>query len=327
MTIVEYVENAFKSLGCEVLFFDNRNFIVPGRIRGKIPYLHSLDLRLINRKLLSIIESFRPQLFFEAGGHRVLPETVTAIKKMGIKTGLWTIDCPFDFEPVLKAAPHYDFVCTGGSEAYDIMEPKGLNNLHLLPFACDPEFHKPQELTEQENNSYGADITFVGTVDPHLYPFRVKTLEAVSDLNLAVWGPGSNLIPINSPLRKHIQGEKTPPDLWAKIYSASRIVLCMHYKDPEGKISCHQASPRVYEALACGAFLVVDEQKDVISSFKDREELVVFRDKDEFRQLVKYYLERPEERKRIAENGRRKVLAEHTYVHRVKDILKLTGLS
>lgn len=327
ITIAEYIEYAFKSTGCETIFFDNRDFTIPGRIRNRIHYLSRVDLKRINKKLISTIKSFKPDLFLEVGGHRILPETVEGIKGDGVKTALWTIDCPIDFEPIIKAAPHYDFVFTGGSEAYDILKEKDIKNLYRLPFACDPEIHKPEELTDADRKLYGCDISFVGTIDPDSYQCRVKILEAISDFNLAVWGPCSNKISQNSPLKKHIRGEKTTPDTWTKIYSASKIVLCIHYKDMEGKIPCYQASPRVYEALACGAFLMVDSQRDVATSFKDREDLIIFRDIEELRKLLKHYLEKPEARKMIAWNGRKAVLNNHTYMHRVNKILKITGLS
>jgi spore maturation protein CgeB len=323
ITIAEYIDDAFRASGCETLFFDNSEFIIPGRIREKVRPLHMADLKRINSKLISEIKSFQPDLFVEAGGHRILPETVLAIKAQGISTVLWTIDPPIDFEPVLKAAPHYDFVFTGGSEAYDILKEKGIQNLSWLPFACDPTVHKPHALTEDEKNLYGTDIAFVGSMHPVLYPFRVRFLEAISDFNLAAWGPGSDTIPPDSPLKNRIRGEKTPPDTWIKIYSASKIVLCMHYRDPENRIPCHQASPRVYEALACGAFLMVDAQRDVLASFKDREELVIFRDAEELRELLNYYLERPEERRKVAEAGRKKALENHTYSQRITDMLKV----
>jgi spore maturation protein CgeB len=323
ITIAEYIEYAFRDAGCETLFFDNSEFLIPGRIREKVRPLHRADLRRLNKRLISRIQSFQPSLFVEAGGHRILPETVAAIKKMGVKTALWTIDVPLDFEPVRQAASHYDFVFTGGSEAYDILAEKRIQNLTWLPFACDPAVHKPQHLTDDENVHYGADIAFVGSVHPELYPFRVRYLEAISGFHLAVWGPGSGSIPSGSPLKEHIRGGKTPPDIWTKIYSASKIVLCMHYRDPEGKIPCYQASPRVYEALACGAFLMVDSQRDVLASFKDREDLVVFRDSDELRGLVLYYLGRPDERNAIAETGRKKALESHTYHQRIEHMLRV----
>jgi len=322
-TIAEYIEDAFRSSGCRTLFFDNSEFLVPGRIREKVRHLHRADLKRINNKLISEIRSFQPSLFVEAGGHRILPETVRAIKAQGIQTALWTIDPPIDFEPVLQAASEYDFVFTGGSEAYDILKEGGIQHLTWLPFACDPAVHKPHVLTDVEKSTYGADIAFVGSMHPGLYPFRVRFLEAIGDFNLAVWGPGSSTIPPDSPLKEHIRGEKTPPDTWIKVYSASKIVLCMHYRDPDNRIPCHQASPRVYEALACGAFLMVDAQRDVLASFNDREDLVIFRDRDELRELVRHYLTRPEERRMIAQAGRKKALEKHTYRQRIEAMLKV----
>jgi spore maturation protein CgeB len=66
---------------------------------------------------------------------------------------------------------------------------------------------------------------------------------------------------------------------------------------------------------------MVDAQKDVIRLFKDREELAVFQNVDELRQLITYYLNRPEERLKIAEAGRKSVLEKHTYKHRVHELL------
>jgi len=325
LTVTEYIENAFKSRGCEIFFFDNRRFLVPDIIRKKISYLNKLDLMRINNHLISVAKSFMPDLFLEAGGYRILAQTVHKIKNLGIKTALWTIDAPRDFEPVINSASVYDYVFTGGSEAYDILKETEVNKLYFLPFACDPDVHKPQRLTKEEKRLYSCDIAFVGTVDPDLYPLRVKILEAISDFNLGIWGPGVEKISSSSPLKQKIRGSMTTPEIWTKIYSQAKIVLCIHFKDPDGKIQCHQASPRVYEAMACGAFLMVDSQKDVKSLFKDHEELVVFMDADELKKLLSYYLNRPEKRIAIAALGRKKVLEKHTYKHRIKEILKVVS--
>jgi spore maturation protein CgeB len=325
ITFAEYVEDAFRSSGCETYFFSNNDFVIPGRIREKVQYLHNVDLKIIGKKLVSAVKSFKPDLFIETGGHRILPETVEAIKGHGIRTALWTSDVPINFEPIVRAAPHYDFVFTAGSEAYDILKEISIRNLNWLPFACDPDYHKPLTLTEDDKNDYGADIAFVGSLQPELYPFRMSFLEAVSDFDLAAWGPGNSSIPHESPLKKHIRGENTPPETWSKIYSSAKIVLCIHYRDADNKVPCHQASPRVYEALACGAFLRGDAQRDVKALFKDREDLVIFRDEGELKELSAYYLERPEERARIAEQGRRIALEKHTYKHRIEEILNVVA--
>jgi spore maturation protein CgeB len=40
---------------------------------------------------------------------------------------------------------------------------------------------------------------------------------------------------------------------------------------------------------------------------------------------AKHYLEHPEERNEIARRGNRKVLENHTYIHRIKEILSKIG--
>jgi spore maturation protein CgeB len=320
-TFTDYIEKAFKDSGFQTLFFENRNFRIPGRIRDKVVFLHQWDVRRLNRRLLATAQASRPDLFLEAGGWNILPGTLHAMRDMGIRTALWTIDAPRIFEPIQKAAPHYDFVFTGGFEAYEILEHCNVKNLHWLPFACDPDFHRPVKLSPADKEKYGCDICFVGSGWEWLYPYRRKYLEAFADFDLGIWGPGWETLPSQSPLRQYIRGGQIRPAEWVKIFSASQIVFHSHYRDPSGKIPCYQAAPRVYEALACGALLVVDRQQDVLRLFKPSQDLVVFNNVQELRDLTRYYLLHPKEAKAIAERGRKKVLAKHTYRHRIQEIL------
>lgn len=323
VTMTEYVENALSKLGNEVIFFNNRAYVIPGRIRQRIKFFEWMDLKRINAELLGLVKKFQPDIFLETGGFRIFLETVKEIRKYGVTAVLWTIDVPIHFEMVLKAAPFYDYIFTGGSEAYEIFQNAGLRKLHFLPFACDPDFHNPQELNEEDKRLYGYDVSFVGSIHPNIYPFRIKTLEALTDYDLAVWGPGANTLSPDFPLRPFIKGAETQYRIWTKIYSASRISLCMHYQDPHGRIPSYQASPKVYEIMACKGFLAVDNQRDVLRLFRDKQELVVFHDVDELKSLINYYLKNPDERCEIAENGYKTVMSKHTYVHRIQEMFSI----
>ena len=320
-TFTDYIEKAFNDSGCQTLFFENRNFRIPGRIRDKVIFLQHWDVRRINRRLLYEARGFMPDLFLEAGGWNILPGTLHAMRDMGIRTVLWTIDAPRIFEPIQQAAPDYDFVFTGGSEAYEILERCNVKNLHWLPFACDPDFHRPVKLSSAERQKYGCDICFVGSGWEELYPYRRKYLETLADFDLGIWGPGWETLPLQSPLKRYIRGGQIRPAEWVKIFSASQVVFHSHYQDPSGRIPCYQAAPRVYEALACGALLVVDGQGDVLRLFKPGKDLVVFANMKELRDLVGYYLHHSQEAKAIAKRGRKKVLSKHTYRHRIQEIL------
>ncbi|MDQ1331505.1 MAG: spore maturation protein CgeB, partial [Thermodesulfobacteriota bacterium] len=102
-------------------------------------------------------------------------------------------------------------------------------------------------------------------------------------------------------------------------------ILATHYKDPQNRFSVYQASPRIFEALACRAFVLCDDQRDVFSLFRDGEDLVRFYDASDLMNKANHYLAHPEERDKIAERGKSSVLKNHTYIHRIKELFSTIG--
>lgn len=51
----------------------------------------------------------------------------------------------------------------------------------------------------------------------------------------------------------------------------------------------------------------------------------VLRKIGEVKELIKYYLNHPQERKEIAQKGHSEVLEKHTYAHRINELLKAIG--
>lgn len=321
ITITEYFERAVTALGHELFTFDDRRHLIPGRIRRRIPLLNRLDSRYINRNLISLALSCRPDVAIVSGGHRISAESVKTLGKNGIDTVLWTIDPPQNFQPIIQSAPTYNYIVCQGSEAIELLHKAGIKGARLLPAGCDPDYHHPVDMTLEEKEQYGQDVVFVGSY----YPNRLEILDNISGFNLGIWGPGWDRIPAESPLRIKIKGGQVTPDVWTKIYGSSKIVVIAHYQD--GKIPCYQASPKVFEALACGTFVLVDRQRDVLSLFKEGEHLVVFNDKDDLKNKISYYLENPAKRDRIARSGREKTLQEDTYICRVKQLVDLIASS
>jgi spore maturation protein CgeB len=253
-----------------------------------------------------------------------MPETVKYLKNLGIIRILWTIDPPRFFQPLIDVAPFYDHIFCQGTEAIKLLDSVGIKGAQWLPMACDPDYHHPVECTAEQSDKYGSDVVFVGSY----YPERAalfERLSALSSCNLAIWGPGWDALDRNSPLRRCVRGLHTTPDEWLKIYSVSKIVLATHYHDPNNSFPVYQASPRVFEALACRAFVLCDDQRDVFSFFKDGEDLVKFNDSSDLVRKVHDYLDQSGKRNVIAERGYQKVLNHHTYPHRIKQLLSSIG--
>lgn len=318
-TITEYIERAIQSLGHELAIYDDRNHLLSGRLRQQIPLLNRLDLKYLNYKYRSLAKLYKPELAIITGGHRISPGTVKHLKKRGVKTVLWTIDPPTLFSPVLDAAPHYDYIFCQGSEAVEILEQHAIHDAQWLPMAADIDDHHGVEITDQIKKAYGNNVSFVGSY----YPNRAKILSQLTMFDLGIWGPSWGRLPHDHPLQKNIRGGPIRPVEWVKIFSASKISVIIHYQD--GRIPCYQISPKVFEAMACGIFVLVDDQKDVFRLFEDGRHLVKFRSVDDLKRKIAYFLDHPDERKAIALAGQREIHERHTYRHRVQQLISMAG--
>ena len=318
LTITEHLEKAIASLGHDLFVFEDRQHLIPGRIRARSAFLHRLDLNIINRKLLALAKSVKPDIAIVTGGNRIAADTICHFKRLGIASVLWTTDPPLHYEPLVTVATAYDAIFCQGTEAIELLARAGIRGARWLPMACDPEVHHPVTCSAAEQKKYGSDIVFVGS---H-YPDRADLFEKLVDFDLAIWGPGWDSLDRNSPLRRCICGGHTTPAEWLKIYSASKIILATHYHDPQDRFPVYQASPRVFEAMACGGFLMCDAQKDMLSLFDDGKHLVVFKDAGELREKITHYLTNAEKREIIARTGREEVISKHTYRNRMEEVLR-----
>ncbi len=316
-TITEYTERAIEKSGHELIRFDDREFVIPGQFRQKLGFLQEWDLNRLNKRLLSLVSDTKPDLYLVAGGNRILPETVQKIKNKGIRTVLWTIDAPRDFKPILEAASSYDFVFCGGTEAQELLARAKVKKTYWLPFACDPEVHSPVNLDSVEKEKWGSDVSFMGSY----YPNREGILEKIAGSDLRIWGPGWDKLDHHSPLKERATDKQLKPEEWKKIFCSSPINIVIHFQD--GETLCHQAAPRVYEALACRSFLLVDDQKDVRSLFQDGKHLVIFKESEDLQQKITYYLNQADERKKIAHQGYEEVVHNHTYLQRIQEMLSV----
>ncbi len=79
---------------------------------------------------------------------------------------------------------------------------------------------------------------------------------------------------------------------------------------------------RVLDVPASNEFVLTDYRSQMDYILEDKKEIISYRDKSEIPELVKYYLKNESQRMKIVENGRKRVLSEHTWEHRVKKIIE-----
>lgn len=125
----------------------------------------------------------------------------------------------------------------------------------------------------------------------------------------------------NIPGLRSIQKPKFDLNDEADMYASAKILINIHedYQRHYGG-DCNE---RTYKIPYCGGFQIVDDVAVIREYFKDSEEIVIAKDKDDWFDKVSYYYTHEKEAQAIAEAGRKRVLRDHTYVNRAKQILDL----
>lgn len=80
---------------------------------------------------------------------------------------------------------------------------------------------------------------------------------------------------------------------------------------------------RVFDVPACGGFLITDHQDAIGELFEVGKEVITYKDREEISDLVRFYLHNEKERADVAGMGRKRVLKEHTYRHRIKKMVQM----
>jgi spore maturation protein CgeB len=99
-------------------------------------------------------------------------------------------------------------------------------------------------------------------------------------------------------------------------YPGSKVSLNCTSMQMKGAVN-----QRVFDIPACGGFVLTDRREQLSLAF-DPDETACYDDPGEITDLARHYLAHPDERRRIADRARRRILAEHTYRHRLATLIE-----
>jgi spore maturation protein CgeB len=337
--IAGYCLKNLQALGHEVVVFDFRirpysasgfvkgikrvvRAIFPG---GPSPYdIGAIKLKTdqtINRALEKLAGSFNPDLVLVLCGENIRPQTIEFLRNTcHAVTVNWLYDTlllPYRQEVMKTVGRIYDHVFL--IDAPEILQRINIPFRHVstLPVGCEPSVHRKIALSSEEREFYGSDVAFVGTVTPE----RQHWLEELVDFDLKIWGRWQK----ESPVLKHCYRQKDVNAQEAvKIYNASKIVLDIHQLSFQQQ-EIFNVSPRVFEVPASGGFLLTNRCLQIGDLYRLGEEMVVYKDMEEHKKLLRYFLEHEQQRLAIAQRGCEKARTEHTYAKRLKELLKAAG--
>jgi len=326
LPVSRYVANALTSMGHRVDFVDNSIYYDAYKSveqRLKAPFLRertgSILLLFLSELMLARAVETSPDIVLCLAQAPVQENALRQLRERGVVTAFWFVENYRHLDYWKAAAPLYDFFFTiQKGEFLDKLGDLGVRNHKYIPTGCDPEVHRKLELTAEEKDRYGSDISFAGAG----YYNRQQMFEGLLDYDFKIWGThweGSQA------LRPIVQNDGAPfsTEEMVKIINASKISLNLHSSaqheatDPEGDF----VNPRLFEVASCGGFQLVDEREELHSFFEPESEIVTFRNLAELREKIDYYLAHEEERAAIAERAQARALREHTYRHRMAEML------
>jgi GT2 family glycosyltransferase/spore maturation protein CgeB len=119
---------------------------------------------------------------------------------------------------------------------------------------------------------------------------------------------------------RYLRGEHVPNAELPGYYSAAAIVLNDHWPDMAAN---GFLSNRLYDAAACGAFVISDRVPGLEAEFDDA--IATFNDDAGLRALISRALADPAMRAERGGRARSAVLASHTFGHRADEIMRVIG--
>ena len=202
------------------------------------------------------------------------------------------------YDRVLVASPRHAVTLSGRVEVP--VEP-------LQQFA-DPELFHPAAPIEPQH-----DLLFVGNWRGE---FRQIVWDAIqAERPPALYGEGWDLLAL-----EHAVAPYVPHDELHRLYSSCAILLVDHWEDMR---RLGFVSNKVFDALACGAFVIADDNPGLADAVPGGVE--TYRSPEELREKIDRYLADPTARQRIARRGREIVLAEHTADRRAERLIAIAS--
>lgn len=301
------------------------------RVQNK--YVSGPSIRRLNEDLIYEAEQIRPELLFVYRGTHVFPKTLRTIRTV-VPSAVIAGYCNDDpFSPTaskhmwrhwLRSVPEYDIVFAYRHANVEQFLRAGARRAALLRSWFIPEWMRPVTLTAEEEERYRSDVTFIGHYEAD---GRVEMLKAIVDrrIGLRLFGPGKRegsgdwdrAVGAFAQMRHLVPVRAVWNEDYNRALCGAKIALCFL-----SKLNRDTYTRRCFEIPASGTLMLSEYTPDLATLFKEGVEAEFFRSEAELVEKVEYYLANEDARTRVADAGRRRVIADgHDVVSRMREML------
>lgn len=274
--------------------------------------------------------AWRYQLTGSKAPSPALRELVTWCRTQGIPTVFWNKEDPVHFDDFIDTARLFDHVMTTDAACVSrYVDTLGHDRVGVMPFAAAAWIHNPMRPSGPPDR----DVAFAGMYFTHKYPERREQI----DLLLGAAHDVSSRLPTGLEIfSRFLDGDSRyqfPPPLDSRVVgSLSYPQMLTAYREfaafinvssvPESQTMCPR---RVFEISACATPILATSTPAVTRVLGPDEALLVG-DPENARWAVRAVVANAEWRHRMGVRASRRVLRDHTYRHRVDDVLRRAGL-
>jgi spore maturation protein CgeB len=330
LPIARYSAAALESLGHRVTHIDHSVHLSSYQSLGTLrDPRHGLAMQskfaeLLSRMTLAHLAEDPPDVVLALAQAPVILPMLELLRKKQFLTAMWFVENYRHLTYWQQLAGGFEFWFVIQKDGCsDALRRAGARHVSYLPTAADPAVHHPVVLTPVETDEFKADVSFVGAG----YANRRKILPDLlgQPWTFKLWGNEWEGADSLRPVLQR-QGARIDTETCVKVFNGTKVNLNLHSwngpgLDPEGDF----VNPRTFELAACGAFQLVDRRSLLGEHFTDGE-VSTFASERDLPAAIGRWLREPEARAAIASAARRRVLAEHTYEHRMKELLSAIGM-
>jgi spore maturation protein CgeB len=288
-------------------------------LRTGDPANHATHRRLFDELLADVLRAHRERpidwFFSYATGYDMAAEVARRIQEeIGVPTVNISLDDKNWWDTIERRAPtsgmkyfapSYDLGWTSASSVLSWYWAEG-GQAMFLPEGVDTEWFAPMDVAQD------IDVGFVGSC----FGYRPRIIEALRKAGITVQVHGQAW-----PFSSSMLGDRE----MRVFFNRCRINLGlgdMHYSRWMTNLK-----GRDFEVPATGRGLYLTTYNaDLATCFHIGSEIACYRGLDEMIELIRHYLDNPEEAAEMARRARERCLAEHQWIHRYRRILIALGV-
>ncbi|MFB6366728.1 glycosyltransferase [Paenibacillus elgii] len=291
------------------------------------PLVRELIVRKPTQDLKSAAVKTRPDIVLVLEGLTISGERIDELRAEGIRTAIWLTDDPYYTDLTLPLVTHYDVVFTLELTCVEFYRRLGCKQVHYLPLGANPSIFRPKRIPAK----YRHDISFIGSAFWNRVAFFNRMTPFLAARNTYIAGIWWQRLSQFRMLRRKIALNKwMGAEETAAHYNGTKIVINLHratddptYNFNSQRVGAVSPNPRTFEIAGCGTLLLTDIRSDMARFYTPGQEIVTYASPSELMQKIDYYLHHEEERRFIALNALRRTMQEHTYAHRIAQMMRI----